>query len=70
MRKLKKFDLRTNQILTKEEMSKLCGMEFISFYCTQEGAPCALYANGGVNTGICKWLNYSTTEKRLSCVAN
>lgn len=70
MRKLKKFELRTNQILSNEEMVKLCGMENIPFRCSYEGQKCAIYAQDSVNTGTCKWTNYSSTAKYLTCVVD
>lgn len=70
MRKLKKFVLRTGQILSNEEMSRVCGMEFIPFYCSYEGQACAVYATDGVNTGTCKWVYGSSTAQYLTCVVN
>ena len=68
MRKIKKFNLRTSQILTSEEMLTLCGMENIPFGCSFEYQKCAIYAGDSINTGTCKWKNYNSTTKYLMCV--
>lgn len=70
MRKLKKFELRTNKFLSKEEMSKLYGMEYIPFSCQKEGDLCVVYATDGVNTGYCKWMRYSSNVQYMTCVPN
>ena len=70
MRKLRKFDLKSSQILSEEEMSKLYGMEFVPFGCSYEGQKCAVYATDGVNTGVCKWVNESSSNKYLTCVVD
>lgn len=70
MKKIKRFALRTNQILSSEEMLKLCGMENIPFGCSFEGQKCAVYAQDSVNTGTCKWTYSSSTEQYLACMVN
>lgn len=70
MRKIKRFALKTNQILSSEEMSKLCGMENIPFGCSYEYQKCAIYAQDSVNTGTCKWTNSSSTERHLTCIVD
>ena len=70
MRKLKKINLNSSQLLSTEEMAKLCGMEFTPFGCYYEGQKCAIYATDGVNSGTCKWVNSSSTQRDLTCVVN
>ena len=64
MRKLKKFELRTNKFLSKEEMSKLNGGEH-SFTC-RTNASCNLFigAIGITVQGTCQYYSAGTT---VSC---
>lgn len=68
MKKIKRFSLNPSQILSENEMTQLCGMEFIPFSCSSEGQKCAYTVIGGVNTGTCKWVYQSPTERTLTCV--
>ena len=70
MRKIKRFNLKTNRILSNEVMLRLCGMENIPFTCSYEGQKCAIYAQDSINTGTCKWTNYDSTTKHLHCAAD
>lgn len=68
MGKIKKFNLGASQILSSEEMLKLCGMENIPFKCSYAGQKCAIYAEDSVNTGTCQWKNYNSDSQYLMCV--
>lgn len=70
MRKLKKFNLQASQILSKEEMLTVSGMDFYSTTCSYEDQKCAVSATGGFNTGTCKWIYESSTHKYLKCVVD
>ncbi len=70
MRKLKKFNLQASQILSKEEMLTVSGMDFYPTSCSYEGQKCAISAKDGFSMGTCKWVYESSTHKYLSCVAD
>lgn len=56
MRKLKKFELRTSQILSEEEMLKLNGGEVFVEKCTSAtlGHPCITRIENLIYSGKCK----------------
>lgn len=70
MKKLKKFNLNCNKVLTSDEMEALCGGEFLSFYCYYEYQRCFILKTGGGNTGTCRLVDKSMTEKGLDCVVD
>lgn len=70
MRKLKKFNLQASQILSKEEMLTVSGMDFYPTSCSYEGQKCAISATGGFNMGTCKWVYESPTTQYLKCVVD
>lgn len=70
MRKIKRFSLTPSQILSENEMTQLCGMEFIPYSCSYEGQKCVYAVTGGVNTGTCKWVYQSPTKQELTCVVD
>ena len=69
MRKIKSFSLAQGHELSCEEMAMLEGGDFISFYCQNEYAACAIYEGDGVSTGTCYFVGIGT-EKVLGCVKN
>lgn len=68
MKKLKRLALNSGKFLSSEEMTSLCGGEFLTFICHNEGERCAIPVQGGVNTGYCQWIYTSPTKKELICV--
>ena len=68
MKKLKRLALNSGKILSSEEMTNLCGGEFLTLKCLYEGQRCAIIVEGGVNTGYCQWIYTSPTSQALICV--
>lgn len=68
MKKLKRLVLNSGRVLSSEEMTSLCGGEFLTLICHTEGERCAIIVQGGVNTGYCQWIYTSSTTKELMCV--
>lgn len=64
MRKLKPFTIHCMTPLSREEMVKINGGEFLIGTCTLEsvGERCFISAEGGVHTGTCSFYTVTYTE--------
>lgn len=68
MKKLKRLTLNNGTYLSPAEMTCLCGGEFLPFDCSKEYDRCSIQVDGGVDTGYCKWVQTSPTQRNLYCV--